>query len=125
MPLSIPPRRPLLVHHGAARSEAVDASPWAVAVVGVSGGMAVVARPSRVGVVVMVVFVSPCCRDDLLVVVVFVLLPLWLGAEAHLERLRRVYSRQRLCCVSGAGKGQAMSRQREEVRLLQWLGGAE
>ena len=85
--LCIPPCRPLLVHNGPARPVAGHASPRAVAVVGVSGGMAVVARPRGIGVmVVMVVFRR---GHDLLAVVVVVLLPLWLDTETHFGRNRR------------------------------------
>lgn len=87
-PLYVSPGRPLLDHHRAACPVARDASPRAVAVVGVPGGVALVARPRGVGlvlVVLVVMIVFPRRGHDFLPVVVAVwLLPLWLGSEAHL-----------------------------------------
>lgn len=72
----------LLVHHGAT-VVAVVASPWTVAVVGVSRGVAVVACPCRVVMAVVVVVVSRCWYYLLPVVVI--LLPLGRNSEAHFE----------------------------------------
>lgn len=80
--LSVSPCRPLLIHHGAARPVTGEAGPRAVAVVGVPGGVALVARPGRVRVVV-VVMVFPGRGCDFLPVVVAVPPPLWLGPETH------------------------------------------
>jgi hypothetical protein len=73
---------PLLVDNGAA-VVAVVASPWAVAVVRVSRGVAVVASSGRV--VMAVVVVVSCCGYDLFPVVV-VPFPLRRNPEAHFEQ---------------------------------------